>query len=74
MLESSDKTWSTEEGNSKPLQYSFLENLVNSMKWGPLEAVFSFSGIREPWDAGMHSQLRGPVSTGCGVTAASWGA
>ena len=32
MEESSDKTWSTEEGNGKPLQYSFLENPMNSMK------------------------------------------
>ena len=32
MVESSDKTWSTEEGNGKPLQYSFLENPMNSMK------------------------------------------
>ena len=32
MVESSDKTWSTEEGNGKPLQYSCLENLMNSMK------------------------------------------
>ena len=32
MVESSDKTWSTEEGNGKPLQHSCLENLQNSMK------------------------------------------
>ena len=32
MVESSDKTWSTGEGNGKPLQYSCLENPVNSMK------------------------------------------
>ena len=32
MVESSDKTWSTEEGNGKPLQYSCLENYMNSMK------------------------------------------
>ena len=32
MVESSDKTWSTEEGNGKPLQYYFLENPMNSMK------------------------------------------
>ena len=32
MLESSGKTWSTGEGNGKPLQYSFLENPMNSMK------------------------------------------
>ena len=32
ILESSDKTWSTEEGNGKPLQYSCLENPMNSMK------------------------------------------
>ena len=32
MVESSDKTWSTAEGNGKPLQYSCLENPMNSMK------------------------------------------
>ena len=31
-VESSDKTWSTGEGNGKPLQYSCLENPMNSMK------------------------------------------
>ena len=31
-MESSDKTWSTEEGNGKPLQYSCLENPMNSLK------------------------------------------
>ena len=29
---SSDKTWSTGEGNGKPFQYSCLENPVNSTK------------------------------------------
>ena len=28
----SDKTWSTGEGNVKPLQYSCLENPMNGMK------------------------------------------
>ena len=32
LVESSDKTWSTGERNSKPLQYSCLENPMNSMK------------------------------------------
>ena len=32
MVESSDKTWFTGEGNGKPLQYSYLENPMNSMK------------------------------------------
>ena len=33
MVESSDKMWSTGEGNGKPiLRYSCLENLMNSMK------------------------------------------
>ena len=31
-MEGSDKTWSTGEGNGKPLQYSCLENPMNSMK------------------------------------------
>ena len=32
MVESSDKIWYTGEGNGKPLQYSCLENPMNSMK------------------------------------------
>ena len=32
MVESSDKTWSTGERNVKPLQYSCLENPMNSMR------------------------------------------
>ena len=32
MVESSDKTWSTGKGNGKPLQYSCLENPMNSRK------------------------------------------
>ena len=32
MVESSHKMWSTGEGNGKPLQYSCLENPMNSMK------------------------------------------
>ena len=31
-MESSDKIWSTGEGNGKPLQYSCLENPMNSVK------------------------------------------
>jgi len=32
VVETSDKTWSTGERNGKPLQYSCLENPMNSMK------------------------------------------
>ena len=32
MVERSDRMWSTGEGNGKPLQYSCLENSMNSMK------------------------------------------
>ena len=32
MVERFDRMWSTGEGNGKPLQYSCLENLMNSMK------------------------------------------
>ena len=32
IVESSDKMWSTGEGNAKSLQYSCLENPMNSMK------------------------------------------
>ena len=32
LVESSDKTWSTGEGNGKPLQHSCFENSMNNMK------------------------------------------
>ena len=32
MVEKSDRIWSTGEGNGKPLQYSCLENPMNSTK------------------------------------------
>ena len=32
MVKRSDRMWSTGEGNGKPLQYSRLENPMNSMK------------------------------------------
>ena len=32
MVESSDKMWSTGQGNGKPLQYACLEDPINSMK------------------------------------------
>ena len=32
MVERFDRMWATGEGNGKPLQYSCLENLMNSMK------------------------------------------
>ena len=32
IVERSDRMWSTGEGNGKPLQYSCLENSMNSMK------------------------------------------
>ena len=32
IVERSDKMWSTGEGNGKPLQYSCLENPMNSIK------------------------------------------
>ena len=31
-METSDKTWSTGEGNGKPIQYSCIKNRMNSMK------------------------------------------
>ena len=32
MVETSDKMWSTGEGNGKPFQYSCLENPINTMQ------------------------------------------
>ena len=50
MVERFDRMWSTGEGNGKPLQYSCLENPVNSMKkkkkshqFSPIHRKFQFS-------------------------------
>ena len=55
MVECSDKTWSTREGNGKPLQYSCLENPMNQPRQyikkqrhyfankGPSSQSYSFS-------------------------------
>ena len=32
MVENSEKTWPTGEGNGKPPQHSYLENHMNSLK------------------------------------------
>ena len=32
IVERSDRMWPTREGNGKPLQYSYIENPMNSMK------------------------------------------
>ena len=59
--ESSDKMWSTEEGNGKLLQYSCLENPVNNIKrvgkipWKrerlptPVFWPGEFHGLYSPW-------------------------
>ena len=37
IVKSSDKLWSTGEGNGKPLQYSYLQNLMRRLKDRMLE-------------------------------------
>ena len=42
-----DKTWSTGEGNGKPLQYSCLENLMGSMKSASITLFkINFFGVK----------------------------
>ena len=43
IVENSNKMWSTGEGNGKPLQYSCLENPMNSMKRPPPILTFKSS-------------------------------
>ena len=72
MVESSDRMWSTGKGNGKPLQYSCLENSMNSMKrqkdktlkdelprWY-FSLVQSLSHVRlflTPWTAALQASL-----------------
>ena len=46
MLERSDRMWATGEENGKPLQYSFLENRMNSMLLLLLLLLSRFSLVR----------------------------
>ena len=50
MVEMSDRMWSTGEGNGKPLQYSCLENPVNSMKtsWTAYCQELYKKGLHDP--------------------------
>ena len=47
MVERSDRMWSTGEGNGKPLQYSYLQNPMNSMK-GQNDGIHHVQGERNP--------------------------
>ena len=50
MVERSDRMWSTGEGNGKPLQYSCLENPMNSVKRQNDRILKD----REAWGAAVH--------------------
>ena len=50
MVERSDRMWSTGEGNGTPLQYSCLENPMNSMKRQNNRIL----NEELPWSAGIH--------------------
>ena len=68
-VESSDKMWSTGEGNGKPLQYSCLESPMNSMKH---DQDCSFPFI---WRVSKESILYSPVNVSlgfCSLRGCSW--
>ena len=49
IVESSDKTWSTGEGNGKPLLYTYRENIMNCIeKAGMLQSMGS-QRVRHNW-------------------------
>ena len=54
MVDSSDKTWSSEEGNGKPFQYSCLETPMSSMK---RQKRLTLKG-ELPGFVGTHMQLK----------------
>ena len=62
MVESSDKTWPPGEGNSKPLQYSCLENPMNSQFSC---SVMSDSLYRGRWSKPSPSRRNTKRQNGC---------
>ena len=56
--ESSDKTWSTGEGNGKPLRYSCLESPMNSMKRQNRSNSLRRTILRMLWQALGPGKLR----------------
>ena len=72
MVERSDRMWSTGEGNGKPVQYSCLENPVNSVSRHGSPAHNFSPHVPTVWRARSHcpawlSQLsvKSRVSSGC---------
>ena len=81
MAESSDKTWSTGEGNIKPLQYSCLENPINSMKRqkgmtlddeAPRSEGVQHATAGEEWKAITNSSRKNEVAGPSGNDALLW--
>ena len=70
IVESSDKMWSTEGGNGKPLQYSCPENPMNSMKrqkdMTPEDEPLRLEGVQyatgEDWRAITNSSTKNEVT------------
>ena len=58
MVESSDKTWFTGEGNGKPLWYSCLESPMNSMKRQKRSNSLRRTTLRMLWQALGAGKLR----------------
>ena len=54
MVETADKMWSTGEGNGKPLQYSCLENPMNS-EWEWVKSLSPVWFFVTPWTVAYHS-------------------
>ena len=76
MVESCDKTWSSGEGNGKSLQYSFLENPMNSMKGQKdmilkdelLRSVGAQYAIGDQWrnNSRKNEEMESKTTTSCG--------
>ena len=67
MVERCDRMWSTGEGNGKSLQYSCLENPMNSMKRSGVQALQSAGAgwVCHSWDWVALGRSRLTESSGC---------
>ena len=73
MVDSSDKTWSTEEGNGKPLQPSGLMKRYDTERWTPQAGSAQYATAEEQRNSSRRNEEAEPKGKQCPTVDASGG-